>query len=910
MLCMLIATSTLAVEPRKSAGDPARYQTLALPNGLQAIVVSDPTVLTAAISLDIAVGNGDNPPDWPGLAHYLEHVFTVGPSDRDSFGGWLARRGGSRNAYTTFEHTNYQVELPSGSLRSGLRRFADWIGDPTFTAKRVDAELEAVEAEFRLGYGHEGRRTLEVLQSVANPAHPYSRFSSGNAATLGGRSVGETTAALQAFYRRHYSARRMTLAVVGPEPLERLADWVASAFDGLPAGNAPPVISPPLFAAGRLPLQVNLHPGGVQRQLQLLFPIPDPRPAYEVRPAVYLSELIGHEGPGSLLALLEAEGLASALAAGTTLTWRAADPNEAGALYGITLDLTADGANDVDSVLHAVFGYLALLRDSGAERLRYQEMARLGELRFRFAERASPRVRAAALAAALHDHEPEDVLSGPYTMTRFDQARIAATLGRLRPENVLLLLTAPGLATDEVSGQHRVPFTQFPVNKERLSTWQDATPDPRLSLPESNPWLPDDFALVAPDTSAAPEAVLTGDLMQAWFAPDASFAEPRGAILAHVRSQENTGTVQQAALLAVYAKVLEDEITAPAYAARLAGLDWRMGKEQDGLAIQVSGFSQHLPAFFAQLLDHLGAWEATPANLERVKSVLANNLHNRDIASPAGRRVLDNLATRVRADRFPLDEMASALAGVNAESLTAFHLAFWSGANARMLVVGNLTREGFDLAAARLEALLDPGAAAPPAPAILRLPGDTRTVDIPSPAANAGDTAAAWYVQGPGSGWRHRAHLALAAELLRARLFAKLRDDQQIGYLLDAFSWPQGDIPGVVLLVQSPSHTADEVLGALQEQVENLDRRVSRAEFDRRKTSLQMRLETPYDNLSARVDALWTDLMAGNVNFDTRERLSRAVTPISREGWRDAYRETFLEDPHSLRVTTRGADSR
>ena len=58
--------------------------------------------------------------------------------------------------------------------------------------------------------------------------------------------------------------------------------------------------------------------------------------------------VVGHEGEGSVLSQLKAEGLAESLAAGSGLAWRG------GSLFGVTVTLTEKGVSEYDRVLHTV----------------------------------------------------------------------------------------------------------------------------------------------------------------------------------------------------------------------------------------------------------------------------------------------------------------------------------------------------------------------------------------------------------------------------------------------------------------------------------------------------------------------------------------------------------------------------
>jgi insulysin len=52
------------------------------------------------------------------------------------------------------------------------------------------------------------------------------------------------------------------------------------------------------------------------RILQLIWPLPEELTHFKKKPIHYLSHLLGHEGPGSVLSLLKKKGWANALVAG------------------------------------------------------------------------------------------------------------------------------------------------------------------------------------------------------------------------------------------------------------------------------------------------------------------------------------------------------------------------------------------------------------------------------------------------------------------------------------------------------------------------------------------------------------------------------------------------------------------
>ena len=94
----------------QSQNDNRHYQAFTLDNKLKVLIISDPETKKAAASLDVFVGSSSDPEDRAGLAHFLEHMLFLGTEkypDPDEYQTFIAQHGGSRNAFTAREHTNY-----------------------------------------------------------------------------------------------------------------------------------------------------------------------------------------------------------------------------------------------------------------------------------------------------------------------------------------------------------------------------------------------------------------------------------------------------------------------------------------------------------------------------------------------------------------------------------------------------------------------------------------------------------------------------------------------------------------------------------------------------------------------------------------------------------------------------------
>ncbi|MDE3084703.1 MAG: insulinase family protein, partial [Verrucomicrobiota bacterium] len=117
--------------------DPlARFGTL--PNGVRYVLRPNKEPKNrASLRLLVLAGSLDEKESQRGLAHFLEHMCFNGSTHYppgtlvEYFQRLGMSFGGDTNAYTSFDHTAYQIELPDtkpATIAEGLRVFADFAG--------------------------------------------------------------------------------------------------------------------------------------------------------------------------------------------------------------------------------------------------------------------------------------------------------------------------------------------------------------------------------------------------------------------------------------------------------------------------------------------------------------------------------------------------------------------------------------------------------------------------------------------------------------------------------------------------------------------------------------------------------------------------------------------------------------
>jgi hypothetical protein len=168
-----------AVHVIKSPADNREYKFFVMPSGLQVLVVSDPTADRAAASMDVSVGSFSDPPEFPGLAHFLEHMLFMGSRkypDENQYSAFLAQHGGSSNAYTAAEDTNYHFDIVPDHFAEALDIFAQFFISPLLSESSTEREVNAVENEHAKNLQSDGWRAQQLRKSLANPRHPMHKF--------------------------------------------------------------------------------------------------------------------------------------------------------------------------------------------------------------------------------------------------------------------------------------------------------------------------------------------------------------------------------------------------------------------------------------------------------------------------------------------------------------------------------------------------------------------------------------------------------------------------------------------------------------------------------------------------------------------------------------------------------------
>lgn len=860
--------------------DKKQYRHIVLPNGLSVLLASDPDADAAGASMSIWAGSFQDPPEYLGLAHFHEHMLFLGTEkypDEDEYERYLKDNGGYSNAYTADEVTNYFFRVNAPYLKGGLDRFSQFFIAPTFAPSAVDREMKAVDSESTNYSADEGWRRLQVMKTTAQESHPFNRFSVGNLSTLGHSGPETVREVLLEWNSQTYHAGAMRLAVSGKETLDELEATVQELFGSIraspPGASAAtpvplppaPVSAPPPWTPSQLARYIEVVPKIDERSVSLFWPLPPSRKHMYAKIEAYLGHLLGHEGDGTLHALLNEANLIESLSAGAGYSFSNAQ------LFAVEIQLTLEGERRLAEVLERVYAYIAILQEAGPRAETFEELRLLSEVGFRFQEESpAPENFCASASTSLQFYPPEDALRGPSAWKEWLPDEVASWLGQLRPELCLVVRASQDFQDDLESQESNIentvsawvqekwygaPFRQRPLTEEERASWSAPCPAARegLRVPEDNPFVPSDFALRCDAPGADPAetqpktpldvlppkniSIPENTLVKLWHKTDSIFRVPRAYINAHIMTPVYKMGPRAVVMLRLFCELLQDDLNTYSYSAATAGISYNFSFS-DRLTFAVGGFNHKLPVLLERvasrlrsLLEELAAAagpDGTPeqrlrwaTRVEKMREFLLRDYENFFRDNPSS--VADyHMRLMLISNMWHLSEYMEVLrSGDGAallQPLVEDVCAAFSKMRIELIAHGNLSSEEAIASAELLQRSLTSGEGDNTLPAsdvleneVVLLPPQPQHVEVfeydleETNPLEENSAILNVYQVGPFFQDTHRDMcLTMTAHLADTSAFTQLRTQEQLGYVVNAGYHRVYDVDGLSVIVQGP----------------------------------------------------------------------------------------------------------
>ncbi|WP_338812602.1 pitrilysin family protein [Bernardetia sp. Wsw4-3y2] len=208
-----------------------------LDNGLRVFIHQDKTVAIATVNIMYDVGSRDESPERTGFAHLFEHLMFSGSANIPNFDTIVQQVGGSNNAYTSPDVTNYYTIVPAPNVETALWLEADRMLSLSINDNSLEVQRKVVIEEFKQRYLNQPYGDIWLhLRPLVYQKHSY------NWATIGKEIKHIEDATLEevkAFFYKHYRPDNAVLVVAGNVEKDEVEKMVKKWFGDIPKGNRP-----------------------------------------------------------------------------------------------------------------------------------------------------------------------------------------------------------------------------------------------------------------------------------------------------------------------------------------------------------------------------------------------------------------------------------------------------------------------------------------------------------------------------------------------------------------------------------------------------------------------------------------------------------------------------------------------
>ncbi len=183
------------------------------PNGLTFLHHKDVSTPFVVVNVLYKVGARNEHKDRTGFAHLFEHLMFEGTTNLAHFDHPIQEAGGSNNAFTNNDFTNYYIKIPKENLELALWLEADRMQSLDINQDSLDNQKKVVIEEFKENYTNKPFGDVwHILRSVVYKDHPYQWPTIGKDYNhIEEASLNDVVE----FYKTHYQPENAILSICG-----------------------------------------------------------------------------------------------------------------------------------------------------------------------------------------------------------------------------------------------------------------------------------------------------------------------------------------------------------------------------------------------------------------------------------------------------------------------------------------------------------------------------------------------------------------------------------------------------------------------------------------------------------------------------------------------------------------------
>lgn len=869
-----------------------------LNNGLEAYLISDPGIDQSAAALAVEAGSWKDPQEYPGMAHFCEHMLFMGNKaypEEFQYMHFMTEHGGKSNAFTAPDRTVYMFSVNNEAFEEALNLFSNFFIEPLFLPSCINRELHAVDQEHAKNIENDDWRAYMILKETGNPNHPNVGFSTGSAKTLSGIPQ----EALKKWYQENYSANRMHLVILSSLPIDNLITLTAGKFSNVPNHN----LSKPIYPSELLSDKQRGHTIYVQpvkdlKTLNLIWQVPQELALDTDHKVLDLvSYALSNGAENSLIQQLKREKIAEGV--------RVAPVRISKDLlqFEISIDLTEAGVKQIDTAIERCFQAIARLKETGVPRYIFDEMRKMKVINYQYQSREEAFSFIMEAGNSIVDESLETYPEKTLIPLTYSPSFITEFLETLIPESCMFLVTAdPKLtqvAPDRKEKWMHAPYAIKPIPQTQLTAWANTKPHLKITLPPANPFIPQNLTLLPSSEVSATPAILAQDSgSKIYFAQDKKYLVPEMASIFSLKTLDLNGSAKSRSLFDLYLYALNEKLYSTLFFSRFAGLQFSSLQQDLDIVFSFSGYSDKLPLLMKTVYESLAHVNPSVDQFEIYKQSLLSEYDNASKELPV-RQAGEILSSIVYNDAPTNVSKYKALKSLSYEEFTTFCSTLFKKSYTQGMIYGNLSLTSAASLWTELKSMLSSTPYLTQEQlkkSVLLLPEKQGPYMVFKNTERQGNGVILMLQEGPFS-FERKAAQQILSKALHEAFFDTLRTKQQTSYIAKSWDTEVEKQLFQLFAVQSITHQPIDLLSRfdlfLEDFSHNIRDKISYERFDALRSMLIKTLEMPPENLQGMAMQFNTLSFRYDGDFKWIDKQIEGLKTLNYEGLIQCSREFF-----------------
>lgn len=637
---------------------------------------------------------------------------------------------------------------------------------------------------------------------------------------------------------------------------------------------------------------IHYVPALPRKVLRVEFRIDNNSAKFRSKTDELITYLIGNRSPGTLSDWLQKQGLVEGISANS-------DPivNGNSGVLAISASLTDKGLANRDQVVAAIFSYLNLLREKGIDKQYFDELANVLDIDFRYPSITRDMDYVEWLADTMIRVPVEHTLDAVNIADRYDAKAVKERLAMMTPQNARIWYISPKEPHNKTAYFVDAPYQVDKISAQTFADWQKKAADIALSLPELNPYIPDDFSLIKSEKKYDhPELIVDESNLRVVYAPSRYFSsEPKADVSLILRNPKAMDSARNQVMFALNDYLAGLALDQLSNQASVGGISFSTNAN-NGLMVNANGYTQRLPQLFQALPEGYFSYTATEDQLEQAKSWY-NQMMDSAEKGKAFEQAIMPAQMLSQVPYFSRDERRKILPSITLKEVLAYRDALKSGARPEFMVIGNMTEAQATTLARDVQKQL--GADGSEWCRNKDVVVDKKQSVIFEKAGNSTDSAlAAVFVPTGYDEYTSSAYSSLLGQIVQPWFYNQLRTEEQLGYAVFAFPMSVGRQWGMGFLLQSNDKQPSflwERYKAFFPTAEAKLRAMKPDEFAQIQQAVITQMLQAPQTLGEEASKLSKDFDRGNMRFDSRDKIVAQIKLLTPQKLADFFHQAVVE---------------